>query len=128
MAEDPVKWTRGRGQYVITTKCTNGPRLWVRSSYEAAAVRILEDDVAVLSYTYEQSFVMPDGRTVRPDFFVVRAGGLEELVEVKASWVFGLSSDHKVSRRLDLALQIASEHGWAFRIWTEKEALRDALD
>jgi hypothetical protein len=128
MAEDPVKWTRGRGQYVTAAKATNGNRFWVRSSYEVAAVAVLEGDSAVLSYTYERCVSLDNGKVIKPDFVVELMGGMTRLIEVKAAWVFSLPDDHKVSRRLALSHQVALDRGWRFAVWTEQEELKDALN
>jgi hypothetical protein len=97
------------------------------SSYEVAAVRLLEENPSVTSYTYEHPFVLEDGKVIRPDFLVDRGNGIDSLVEVKAAWVFGLPPEHRVLRRLDTSMRIAKEHGWDFSVWTEKGVLRDAL-
>lgn len=127
MEKDPVKWTRGKGQYVTATKCTNGTRFWVRSSYEVAAVVVLEGDPAVVSYTYEERILLDNGRVIKPDFLVLREDDSTHLIEVKAAWVFGLPDDHKVSERLATAQAVAHERGWSFAVWTEQEGLADAL-
>jgi hypothetical protein len=122
VAEDPEKWARGRGSYVDVRKCAGTNRLWVRSTYEAEAVRVLEADAAVSAYAYEARLPLPDGTEILPDF-VVHRGGETWLVEVKASWVFGLPPHHKVAQRLARAQNEAANRGWVFHIWTEKDVL-----
>lgn len=126
IAEDPEKWTRGKGSYVKTTRCRNGDRIWVRSTYEVAAVKVLETDSAVCSYTYEPRLQLPDGTEIRPDFVVRRSDGVQ-LVEVKASWVLNLPPEHKVARRLRRAQDEATRRGWSFYTWTEQDVLHAAL-
>ena len=121
----PGKWARGNGCYVIVAKEVRG-RIWVRSSYESAAVSLLEGDPLVVSYQYEPKFKVGD-RWIVPDFLVERRQSNPLLVEVKASWVLGLPLPHKVQRRLSVARTLAQDHGWDFEIWTEKEALYDFL-
>jgi len=128
MADDPVKWARGKGQYVIASKCSNGERFWVRSSYEVAAVSILEEDPAVASYTYEKRILLDNGKVILPDFVVSMVDGTTRLIEVKAAWVFGLPDDHKVSKRLATSHHVADTQGWGFAVWTEQEGLTDALN
>lgn len=125
--EDPVKWARGKGQYVNTTKCSNGGRIWVRSTYEVAAVGLLEADPLVGSYDYESRFVLEDGKAIVPDFLVTYQNGEKHLIEVKASWVFKLPPDDKISIRLEKSHKLAMVNQWPFHIWTEKDDLQDAL-
>lgn len=120
MKENPSKYLRGKAAWVDTPK-GGRPRTYVRSSYEVAAVARLEADPQVVSYEYERLFVLPNGRWVLPDFLVTFRSSLKVLVEIKAAWVFGLPPSHKVLQRLRVAEHLASQHGWAFEIWTEKE-------
>jgi hypothetical protein len=125
MVLNPGKWLRGRARWVAAPKSLDG-RVHVRSSYEAAAVAVLEADQEVLSYAYEPRFVLPDGRWILPDFLVQTRTGML-LVEVKAAWVLGLPQDDKVILRLARAREFAAGKGWGFAIWTEKKELGDAL-
>ena len=120
MKDNPAKYLRGRAAWVDTPKGSE-PCTYVRSSYEVAAVSRLEADGGVAGYEYERRFVLPDGRWVLPDFLVTRTDGSRLLIEVKSAWVFGLPYSHKVRCRLLESKRLASENGWAFEVWTEKE-------
>jgi len=125
MLETPSKFLRGRAQWADTPKGKKD-RAYVRSTYEAAAVRILEGDPKVLSYEHERRLVLGDGRWILPDFVVSFSNGQEVLIEVKARWVFALPVGHQVRRRLKVAQDLAQHRGWGFEVWTE-EVLGDAL-
>jgi hypothetical protein len=56
-----------------------------------------------------------------PDFVVTHQDGTVALIEVKASWVLSLPTDHNVQRRLEAASSYAASMGWDFLIWTEKD-------
>jgi len=116
MKDDPVKWIRGKHSTVTSTKSEPSTFI-VRSTYEARAVELLNADPGVISFEYEPSFRLPNGKRILPDFVVERADGMT-IIEVKAAWAL----DHKEARfRLDLAEQEAARRGWGFQIWTEKE-------
>lgn len=76
---------RGRGQWVWSdTHCQD---LWVRSSWEARVVKVLDNHPCVEWYEYEP-FVLPylfDGhqRNYIPDFMVSLEGSITEVWEVK---------------------------------------------
>lgn len=118
--ENPEKWTRGRGSYQDVKRCTNGDRIWVRSSYETKALEILEDHDNVLHYTYELLCEDSQGH-FRPDFFVTYKDGNREIIEVKSYWVLNLPKDHKVKKRLKRSKTHALSRNWGFQIWTEEE-------
>ena len=126
MLTEPQKWTWGIGCYMAVTKCSNGPCIWVRSTWEKAAVQVLESDPEVLTYTYEMPCPQPDGKTILPDFVVV-CSTHTTLVEVKAAWVLGMPTDHRHQVRLQKSREEATHRGWEFQIWTEKDVLHDAL-
>ena len=119
MQTNPVKYLRGRCSVEATPKGTR-PTVRVRSSYEAAAIRVLEKDPSVLSYEYEAILRLESGKCILPDFLVRYASGTT-LLEIKAAWATRLPADHKVSLRLDESKRYAQQHGWEFAIWTEKE-------
>ena len=98
----------------------------MRSTYEQAAVRLLEANSSVIKYEYEHRFVLEDGHSILPDF-LVRYADETCLVEVKPSWILGVSRSEKVWLRLSKSQRIATENGWTFAIWTEKDVLEDAL-
>ena len=125
MLENPEKYLRGRSQWVDTPK-GSALRAYARSSYEVAAIQMLERDPRVIRYEHEHRIVLPDGHWVLPDFLVEYQGGRVVVVEIKASWVFNLPEGHKVKKRLRLAQELAVARGWEFSIWTEQE-LKDAL-
>lgn len=127
MEHDPEKWTRGHGAYLYVSKCLNGQRIWVRSSYEQAAVILLEEDPQVALYQYERTFELKDGTWIKPDFVVQYASGETVMVEVKAGWVFKLPDTDPVQVRLRKAAVVAKKQGWAFQVWVEEE-LADALN
>jgi hypothetical protein len=120
MLENPEKYIKGRAEWVLTPKGI-GERTFARSSYEVLAIRMLEANPNVTKYEHEHRFVLCDGHWVLPDFLVQYVDGHRSLIEVKASWVLGLPSDHKVQQRLEVARRLADEHGWGFIIWTERE-------
>lgn len=123
---NPKKWTRGKGCYVRSPKCRDGAKFWVRSSYEVAAVSILDADDDVDSFKYEPR-VQIEGRYILPDFLVTHRKGSATLVEVKASWVLELDDKHSELLRLDLSRQVAAREGWDFAIWTERDRLKNAI-
>ena len=125
MRETPSKYLRGRARWVDTPKGTK-ERAWVRSSYEAAAVALLESCPEVVWYEHERHLRLPSGRYVLPDFIVGYQDGSADLIEVKAAWVLELPPGHRVSKRLQISRDLAAEHGWGFIVWTEQE-LGDAL-
>jgi hypothetical protein len=125
MKESPEVYARGRAGWVDTPKGLND-RTYVRSSYEVAAVALLEQDKSVRSYEYERRIHTGGGRWILIDFIATRIDGSVLAVEVKAAWVLNHPSAGKERGRLDLARNIAAQNGWSFEVWTEKE-LRDAL-
>lgn len=120
MAENPEKWSRGKGQYVPVSKCTGKEKIWVRSSYEVVAVNLLENDPEVSVYDYERRCVLENGKWILPDFIVTRTGR-QVLTEVKSEWVFSLPADSKEQQRLKIARELATKNGWGFEIWAEQE-------
>lgn len=124
MKEDPEKWVRGKGEHLQVTKCPKKTQIYVRSSYEKAAVEKLEGDDQVLSYEYEPRLELKTGKYILPDFLVVYQDKEKPvLIEVKASWVFDQPKTSKVRKRLKVAEKEASKRDWQFIIWTEKEGL-----
>lgn len=119
MAQAPAKYLKGKASVVKTPKGTQ-PKVTVRSSYEAAAIRVLEADPAVLGYEYEAVLQLANGKHILPDFLVHYATGTT-LVEVKAAWATRLPATHKVTERLKVAKDYACQQGWGFTVWTEKE-------
>lgn len=117
MLQKPSKWLRGKASYVDAQKESRA-RIWVRSSYEAAAVRLLDSDPKIISYQYEPVYRV-GGRRILPDF-LVSTEDAKVLVEVKALWVLSLDLDHPVQKRLELSRLLAEERGWSFEIWTEE--------
>jgi hypothetical protein len=125
MQDNPVKYIRGRAAWVDAPKEVRG-RIHVRSSYEQAAVAVLEADTDVTAYEYERRCLLADGKWILPDFVVTRINGCHTLIEVKAAWVQALPKDHRVQTRLRQSEALALQLGWDFQVWTEKE-LGDAL-
>jgi len=74
----------------------------------------------VAQFDYEPPFLF-ENHHIKPDFLLYLTRGDITLVEIKASWIFTLSPDHKVWRRLDLSKRLSESRGWGFEIWTEKE-------
>jgi hypothetical protein len=122
----PKKWSRGQGCHVPVSKCEGKLKLFVRSSYEKAAITLLEGDDNVISYQYEKRLNLLNGRWILPDFLITYRNR-KVLVEVKASWVLSQPEDAKEVRRLKLAEDYASSQGWDFEIWTEKDRLKDVI-
>ena len=77
--------------------------------------------------TFEPAFYLVDGRKIIPDFLVTFTDGKKTLLEIKASWALRVSSDHKISRRLRDAENLAKSKGWDFVIWTEKDRLKNVV-
>jgi hypothetical protein len=126
MKENPSKWGHGRGCWVEGAKCVT-PRFWVRSSYEVAAVRVLEGDPQVLSYEYEPEFECSEGMTHLPDFRVWLIDGSRKIVEVKASWVTELPLGHPKRKQLSDYALLSETFKVPFEVWTEKDVLREHL-
>lgn len=122
----PSKYARGNGCHLPVSKCVDKSEIYVRSSYEKAAVGLLEKDEKVLSYKYEMRVELSDGKWILPDFLVTYEDK-EVLVEVKASWVLRHPSTSKERKRLKLAEKYAHEQGWDFDIWTEQDRLKDVV-
>jgi hypothetical protein len=120
MGKDPIKWTRGKGAWITSSK-SNPPRFWVRSSFETAACALLEEDTQVTSFFYELVLKRMTGGWMRPDFVVQYIDGRTVLVEVKAKWVLQQPDEAKVQIRLAVAKAEAYRRGWDFAIWTEDE-------
>lgn len=127
MTTDPEKWTWGRGAWVTGTKHDGPLVFWVRSSFEVAAVRVLEADPEVLSYTYEPRFTLADGTFALPDFKVFLRSGNVKLVEVKAAWVLRLPPSHRKAIRLAVYRELAQTEGLPLEVWTEKDVLHGYL-
>ena len=110
---------------VQTAKCSNrGVHFRVRSTYERAAIRILEEDGTVGSYEYEPAVTLVAGRRIYPDFIVTDVTGAIRLVEVKPQWVLlnpKLGNNQKQLERLQVASDYAALLTWGFQVWTEKE-------
>lgn len=77
-----------KGVYVDTKKHTGEDRFYVRSTYEAEYVKVLESDQSVICYTYEpkeyRSYYKYNGinRSYLPDFLVQTKNSLS-IIEVK---------------------------------------------
>jgi len=126
MKKDPIKWTRGRGQYVNANKHST-KIFWVRSSYEVAAVSILERDLKVKSYKYECPYSLENKKRILPDFTVTYTDGSVEIIEIKASWVLNLPDEHPLQAKLRMYEKALRSSGYPFTIWTEKDVLKDEL-
>lgn len=123
LQKEPEKWGWGKGAYVLGEKHTGGNPFWVRSSYEVAAVLLLEGDPKVLRYEYEPRFLCADGKSCLPDFRVWVSDGCSKIVEVKASWVLKLPPEHPRSKGLERQRDVACREGLDFEIWTEEGKL-----
>jgi hypothetical protein len=125
MKNTPGKYAKGRSQWVDTPKGAT-PRSYVRSTYEVAAVKILEADPQVVSYEFEYRVVLPTRKWILIDFVVQYEGKPLWAVEVKPQWILDHPTKVKERARLELARQVADSNGWGFSVWTEKD-LKDAL-
>jgi len=125
LAQNPGKWAKGKSRWVNTPKGV-APRAHVRSSYEAATISVLESDPDVIAYQFEPRFTLPDGHWILPDFLVWTTRGVL-LIEVKASWVLKMPPEDRVHLRLNVARDVAKDHGWDFAIWTEKKELKHVV-
>jgi hypothetical protein len=128
MKSDPEKWTRGRGSWITAEKRQKPGEFWVRSTFEAAAVRVIEDDPEAESFVYEKRFKDCEGKTAIPDLTVFWRGGSATIVEVKASWVLKLPDDHERKNQLRRYAAIAERLGYDFEVWTEEDKLCDYLE
>lgn len=126
MEENPTKWARGNSEWVDTPKGT-ADRVFVRSSYEKAAVAVLEADPTVVKYKYEPVFRRPCGKWCKPDFLVTYEDGTQSLVEVKASWVLAQPITSKHRRKLAMYAELAAAKGLPFEVWTEVGVLKDVV-
>jgi hypothetical protein len=118
MLNTPQKFLRGKYEKLLTTKNTS-QEITVRSSYEKKAIEILENDIDVISYSYEERFEDSEGHFI-PDL-IVKYKTKTILIEVKSEWALSLPDDHKVKRRLKRSEKLALGNGWDFQIWSEKE-------
>lgn len=120
MVRYPWRYSRGRSGWVEAVKGAT-TKIYARSSYEMAAVRRLDSDSEVIRWEHERRFPTDDGRWILPDFLVWTSSAKVLLIEVKASWVYGLPREDRVHKRLAQAAELARERGWEFVVWTEKE-------
>lgn len=120
MKEHPDKYMRGKASWVDTPKGLT-ERAYVRSSYELAAVQVLESDTTVVRYEHERVLFLPNGRWILPDFIVEHVDSTVTLVEVKSAWVLSLPANRKEVKRLNIAKDFAASQGWGFKVWTERE-------
>jgi hypothetical protein len=120
MKDTPDVYVRGRAEWVDTPKGLH-ERAYVRSSYEKAAVTLLESDPDVVRYEHERTLSLPDGRWFLPDFIVERSNAKVVLVEVKAAWVLTHPRCGGERQRLAVSESFAKEQGWEFAVWTERE-------
>jgi hypothetical protein len=118
-----VLYCHGIRSWVTSSKCII-PRVHVRSSYEKIAIGILDADDIVVSFEYEPSFILPNGKRILPDFLVTYKSGSKALIEIKASWQLKIN---KSIERLELARQIALANNWDFQVWTERDKLHDFI-
>lgn len=116
MKQNPNKYVRGIKTIEITPK-GDRENVIVRSSYEAKTIKILESDPNVSSYIYEPIYKVGEN-TIIPDFLVTYKDGSRTLIEVKSHWALG---QEKVIKRLSLSEKLATENGWGYQTWTEKE-------
>lgn len=67
-----------QGRY--TTK--NGKSIWLRSCWEYIYAKWLDDND--IDYEYElKQYVLSDGTSYRPDFFIMSDGDIKEVIEIK---------------------------------------------
>ena len=80
----------GTGVYVISSKLPGG-RAWVRSSWEARAIRVLDLHPQVIRVEVEPLKIPYVFEGVQhnyiPDFLVILVGGIKELWEVKVDYL-----------------------------------------
>lgn len=66
-------------------KKTNGDTVWLRSTYEYIYAKWLERNN--IDWKIEQThYILDDGRSYRPDFFIYENGILSKIVEIKGYW------------------------------------------
>lgn len=111
------KGKRGRGWYVYGRKI--GQKVWIRSSWEARVLRVLDLHPCVLRYEVEP-FQIPYrhagyDRRYTPDFLVVLEGNILELWEVKPEELLNLDKNPSKIAALN---RFADEHGYNTRIVT----------
>jgi hypothetical protein len=118
MRIDPRKWTFGKGRSVFSSKNIESCEFWVRSSFEVAAVALLDEDPSVSRFVYEPIFSHNNRKCV-PDFLVTYTDNSQRLIEVKASWRLRIPKEHPWGFDPDIYQSIADEKGIPFEIWTE---------
>lgn len=102
-----------------------------RSSWELAYINFLDRDPSVVSFSYEMIKIpyVSNLRSKRirnylPDFFVTRADGSTQLVEIKSS---RRVSNLTVQKKAAAAERWSQEHGASFVMLTEKELVAMGL-
>lgn len=107
-----------------------GRKFWYRSSWELARMNVLERDKDVVSYFVESlliSYVF-DGieRFCKPDFAIIRTGGLGVLEEVKAS--LDMHDRKRTLCKIRAMRRWCEKHGWEFRLLTSLEVINAPTD
>lgn len=96
--------------------------IFYRSSYERIAYELLDNDATVTHYQPEPftiKYTNADGnvRRYRPDVLVQKCEQII-LVEIKPEWQL---DNPKNILKFEAGKQYATQKGWVFEVWTEKE-------
>jgi len=102
---------RGIQGYFLTK---NNDYVWLRSSYEFFYAKFLDENNIEWKYE-ERSYMLKDGSTYRPDFFIYEDGKLSKIIEVKGTYFF------TAQNRIDKANLVAKEFDLKIIILTQNE-------
>jgi hypothetical protein len=111
------QWSQGTYTSTKTGRSCN-----FRSSWEETYMKILDDDLDVLTWDYE-SIVIPyllDGKTHNyiPDFLLTLVDGSKVLVEVKPS---GLRGNAANTAKREAALKMCAVNRWTYLEWSPEK-------
>ena len=110
------------GTYVSTK---TGAKIAYRSGWEKSFAEYLDNDMTVLTYSYESIIVsyvtnLRSGRLRKyfPDFYVERVDGTKLLIEIKPKRFMSRNINQK---KWEAARHWCEEHGAEFIVLTEEE-------
>lgn len=115
------RWANSTFKYKGYVNTKKGGRCGYRSLWEKHAMRLLDEDSSVESFSYEPYGVpyAMDGkaRWTLPDFEVRKTDGTVVLVEVKPrSFGYG-----KNKVKFEACRDFCKEKGWTFEVWDERK-------
>lgn len=95
-------------------KNRSGELVWLRSSWEYAYAKYLDD--TNVDWKFEvRNYLLADGSTYRPDFFIYENDKLVEVVEVKSFYF------ETAQKRVEKAKRASNEFGFRLKIVGETE-------